>query len=133
MFGIGPVGYAATRSPEELALRELLSDVEAIPALRSLCRNATAAGRLYALLGLRLRDLNAFQEEARLYRDRREPKEKSQTDILVIEDGPGTVLTQTGCLVIPEQQESILRQIEVGVYGDWGPGVLPIPPFRPSR
>ena len=124
MFRMGSVGFMGTTSPEESALRDLLYDIEAIPALKSLSRNATTAGRLYALLGLRIRDINAFREEAQLYRerseqdrDRSEPVEKSPRDVLVIEDGTGSVLTQSGCLVIPEQQESILRKIELGVYG----------------
>ena len=133
MFRIGAVGFMGETSPEELALRDLVNDVEAIPALRSLCRNATTAGRLYALLGLRIRDINAFQEEALLSRDSSEHKEKSPTDSLAIEDGPGAVLTQTGCLVIPEQQESILRKIEVGVYGGASLGTRPVPILRPSK
>ena len=127
MFRIGPVGFAGETSLEELALQNLLYEGEAIEALRSLCRNATTAGTLYGLLGLRTLDIKAFEQEVRLYRDRSQQIEKSSRPIPseqiekrsqsfpYMEAGPGTVLTQTGCLVIPEQQESILRKLEMGI------------------
>src|SRR5678815_2836586 len=62
-FSIGPVGYVGQPSGEEIALRELMHEGKATDALKSLCRTATTAGSLYALLGLSIRDVAAFKEE----------------------------------------------------------------------
>ena len=140
MFRLGPVGFTGETSPEELALQSLLSEGDAVESLRSLCRSGTAAGSLYGLMGLRKRDAKVFEEELRLYRARLEqiekssqppsseqieksPKpvsseqiEKSPRSFPNMQAGPGTILTQQGCLIIPEQQESILRKLEWGIY-----------------
>ena len=128
MFRLGPVGFTGETSPEELALQSLLSEGDAVESLRSLCRSGTAAGSLYGLMGLRKRDIRVFKEELQLYRDRLEQIEKSSQPtppeqieksplpFPYMHEGPGTVLTQQGCLVIPEQQESILRKLEWGIY-----------------
>ena len=140
MFRLGPVGFTGETSPEELALQSLLSEGDAVESLRSLCRSGTAAGSLYGLMGLRKRDIRVFKEELQLYRDRLEQIEKSsqpappeqiekspqpasseqigkrQLPFPSVQAGPGTILTQQGCLVIPEQQESILRKLEWGIY-----------------
>ena len=128
MFRLGPVGFTGETSPEELALQSLLSEGDAVESLRSLCRSGTAAGSLYGLMGLRKRDIRVFKEELQLYRDRLEQIEKSpqpasseqigkrQLPFPSMQAGPGTILTQQGCLVIPEQQESILRKLEWGIY-----------------
>ena len=127
MFRMGTVGFAGETSSEEQALQNLLYETEAIGALKSLCRSARAAGSLYAFVGLRTRDIKTFEEEVRLYRARSEQKRErsehleesprsSPWIVAELEAGPGTVLTQSGCLVMPQQIESILRRIEMGIY-----------------
>ena len=144
MFRIGPVGIAGETSPEEVALQNLLYDGESTEALRSLCRTASTAGTLYALIGLRIRDIKAFEQELQLYRDRSEASEKRLPPVHSeqiesrlpslpsIEAGPGIVLTQSGCLIMPEQKESLLRKIESGVYGG-GSGMITIRELSPPK
>jgi len=123
IFRIGPVGFAAQTSSEELALQELMSEGEAIGALKSLCRNATTVGSLYALLGLSSRDVNAFREQVQLYRsrsdeDRRrtEDLEKRSQRFPGLVTPTGEVPVQNGCIVMQEQIEAILNLIEQGGY-----------------
>jgi hypothetical protein len=44
----------------------------------------------------------------------------------------GTVLTQVACLVISEQQESILSRLERGIYVA-GFGIITIPALSPPK
>ena len=156
MFRLGPVGFTGETSAEELALQDLLSEGSAVEALRSLCRSATAAGSLYALMGLRNRDTEVFSQEIRLYRDRFEKSEKSSESIHTerseksspathkeqietslrlspyMQAGLGTILTQQGCLIIPEQQESILSRLERGIYSV-GFGNLTVRELNPPK
>ena len=55
-FALGGVGYAGVMSEGERTLREILKEADAPKRLASVLPNASAAGQLYALLGLRLRD-----------------------------------------------------------------------------
>ena len=55
-FALGGIGVAGTMSSGERALREVLKNQDAVARLEALLPNASPAGRLYALLGLRIRD-----------------------------------------------------------------------------
>ena len=54
IFALGGVGYAGIMSEGERTLREILKEADAAKRLESVLPNASAAGQLYALLGLRL-------------------------------------------------------------------------------
>jgi len=59
-FALGGVGVAGTMSAGERALREVLKQPDAVARLEALLPNASPAGKLYALLGLRIRDRAAY-------------------------------------------------------------------------
>src|SRR5438067_11648527 len=60
-FALGGVGVAGTMSAGERALREVLKQPDAVARLEALLPNASPAGKLYALLGLRIRDRAAYE------------------------------------------------------------------------
>ena len=102
MFSIGPVGFAAQTSPEELALKAILRGPDPVPALLGVLEEATPAGELYALLGLSVADPATFRREA----------ERLRTGEL----GAREVSTMTGCIVSPERFEELVERIERGQY-----------------
>ena len=69
MFTVGGVGYAGTRTPSELAFRELLKQPEPLVHCKKLLEEGTPAGQMYGLLGLHLLDQDAFQAVLPRYKD----------------------------------------------------------------
>src|SRR5882724_11753529 len=59
-FAMGGIGVAGTMSEGERALRQILKEPDAVSRLESMIPNATPAGKLYGLLGLRARDRAAY-------------------------------------------------------------------------
>ncbi|MFD0892746.1 hypothetical protein KBB96_15090 [Luteolibacter ambystomatis] len=68
-FAIGGVGIAGTTSPAESALRALLNRPDAVAECKKLVSDATPAGKLYGLLGLKLKDAKAFEEAFPAFKD----------------------------------------------------------------
>jgi hypothetical protein len=99
VFALGGVGVAGTMSGGEKDLRAVLKEADAVQQLQSLLKNASPAGQLYALLGLRLRDRPAYDQAVSEFRKR--------TD---------EVSTLHGCIMMKEKMESIVKQIEHGDY-----------------
>jgi hypothetical protein len=98
-FALGGVGVAGTMSGGEKDLRALLKEADAVQQLQSLLKNASPAGQLYALLGLRLRDRPAYDQVVPEFRKR-----------------SNEVSTLHGCIMMKEKMESIVQQIEHGDY-----------------
>jgi hypothetical protein len=109
VFSMGPVGYAARTSQAELALQELLREKGAVPALNDLMANATKEGRMYALVGLRQRDRENFKQIVQHYK-----AEQSEQDEKLL-----TVMN--GCLLMPEDERSVISKIESGYYDRFFP------------
>jgi hypothetical protein len=86
-------------SEGERALREILKESDAVVRLESALPNASPAGRLYALLGLRLRDRPAYQRAL----------EKYGAD-------NAKVQTMRGCILQQESFRDLVKQIEHGDY-----------------
>ena len=72
VFALGGVGVAGTMSSGEKDLRAVLKEADAVQQLQSLLKNASPAGQLYALLGLRLRDRPAYEQAVPAFRKRSE-------------------------------------------------------------
>lgn len=68
-FTIGGVGFAGTISSAETALRALLKTPDAVTECKKLVSDATPAGKLYGLLGLKLKDPKAFEEAFPAFKD----------------------------------------------------------------
>jgi hypothetical protein len=99
LFAMGKVGFAATISKEETALRGLLKEKDAGDRLAPLLAEASPAGKLYALLGLkRLKD--------KRYRD--------AAKTLLASEEP--VKTMTGCIVSPATVKGVAAKIDRGAY-----------------
>jgi hypothetical protein len=99
VFALGGVGAAGTMSSGEKDLRAVLKEADAVQQLQSLLKNASPAGQLYALLGLRLRDRPAYEQAVPAFRKRSE-----------------AVSTMHGCIIMKEKMDSIVHQIEHGDY-----------------
>jgi hypothetical protein len=98
-FSIGGVGYAGSLSREERAFRVVWHRSSASDDFRRLISEATIAGRLYALLGLRHLDAPSFQAELRRY---------LRSD--------AAVETWSGCLVHRQPAAEVAADIERGDY-----------------
>ena len=99
IFALGGIGYAGIMSDGERMLREILKEPDAARRLESVLPNASAAGQLYALLGLRLRDRAAYQREIEKLRGR-----------------DAKVQTMRGCIMQQESFRELVKQIERGDY-----------------
>ena len=86
-------------SEGERALREVLKESDAIARLENALPNASPAGQLYALLGLRLRDRAAYQRALEKYRA-----------------NDAKVQTMRGCILQQESFRDLIKQIEHGDY-----------------
>jgi hypothetical protein len=98
-FALGGVGYAGAMSEGERTLREILKESDAPKRLESVLPNASAAGQLYALLGLRLRDRAAYERALEKYRTNN-----------------ANVQTMRGCIMQRESFRKLVEQIERGDY-----------------
>jgi hypothetical protein len=98
-FALGGVGVAGTMSAGERALREVLKEPDAVPRLERLLPDASPAGQLYALLGLRDRDRATYQKAlAKLRRN------------------DAKVKTARGCMLGEEPFGDLVKEIEKGDY-----------------
>lgn len=95
VFAIGPVGFAAQISETEKALRVLLADPHAVDAFHQLVDDARPAGQAYGLLGLYLKDREAFEATAARIRDA-SPEQQVQV--------------MSGCVIMPEGMNGVLRR-----------------------
>jgi hypothetical protein len=98
-FALGGVGVAGTMSQGERALREILKEADAPVRLERMLPNASPAGQLYALLGLRLRDRAAYQRVLPKY---------GAND--------AKVETARGCMLGHESFRDLVKEIEHGDY-----------------
>jgi hypothetical protein len=101
-FAMGGVGIAGVMSEGERTLREILQEADAAARLESMLPKASAAGQLYALLGLRLRDRAAFQRALEKYRA-----------------NDANVATMRGCIMQRESFRKLVEEIERGEYDSY--------------
>jgi hypothetical protein len=99
-FALGGVGFAGTTSEGEKALRDVLARKDAVAVLERLSREATPAGRLYALVGLRWQAAPSYATAA--------------TDLLNREKE--TVQTISGCIISQSTVADIAKRIDTGQY-----------------
>jgi hypothetical protein len=98
-FALGGVGVAGTMSAGERALRAVLKNPAAVAELEALLATASPAGKLYALLGLRIRDRAAYQ--------------RALDKCLTID---AKVKTARGCMLGQESFSDLVKEIERGYY-----------------
>jgi len=98
-FALGGVGVTGVMSEGERALREVLKQSDAVARLESSLPHASAAGQLYALLGLRTRDREVYQRALARYGQR-----------------DASVQTMRGCILQTEAFVVLVKQIDHGDY-----------------
>jgi len=98
-FALGGIGVAGTISKGESALRTILAAPDAVTQLEKMLPHATDAGRLYILLGLRMRDRSAYKRAFESY-----AKHDS------------TVETERGCMISRESFQALMREIDRGNF-----------------
>jgi hypothetical protein len=96
-FTVGGVGIAGSPSRQETAFRQLLKQPEPVSRCKKLLTEATPAGQLYALLGLRLLDQQSFQTALPRYKNSR------------LE-----IPTMSGCIVMRTTAAQVAKEIERG-------------------
>ena len=98
-FALGGIGAAGIISKGESALRTILDQPDAVTQLEKMLPHATDAGRLYILVGLRMRDRSAYKRAFDSY---------SQHD--------STVETVRGCMISKESFKAVMREIDRGNF-----------------
>ena len=98
-FALGGIGVAGTISQGEAALRTILDKPDAATELEKMLPHATDAGRLYILVGLRMRDPSAYKRAFDSY---------SKHD--------STVETVRGCMISRESFQALMREIDRGNF-----------------
>jgi hypothetical protein len=98
-FAFGGIGVAGTMSKGESALRAILDEPDAVTQLEKMLPPATDAGRLYILVGLRMRDRSAYKRAFDSY---------SKHD--------STVETVRGCMIGRESFQALMREIDRGNF-----------------
>lgn len=98
-FAFGGIGAAGVISQGEAALRTVLDGPDAVIQLEKMLPHATDAGRLYILVGLRMRDRSAYKRAFDSY---------SKHD--------GTVETVRGCMISKESFQAVMREIDRGNF-----------------
>jgi hypothetical protein len=102
LFALGGIGAAGSMSEGERALREVLNESGVSARLEKLLSDASPAGQLYALLGLRLRDRAVYEPALQKLRT---------TD--------AKVQTARGCILQQESFGDLVKEIERGVYDNF--------------
>jgi hypothetical protein len=110
VFALGGVGFAGTTSDTEKALRVLLAQRDAVPALEALLKEARLEGKLYALLGLKWKDERAFRKTASEYRS-----------------VAARATTMRGCIQAERPAAELVKEIEQGRYDGEKPGTAQNP------
>ena len=99
LFALGGIGVAGTMSEGERALRELLKESDVAARLEKLVADASPAGQLYALLGLRTLDRAAYERALGKLRSTN-----------------AKVHTARGCMLSEESFSDLMKEIERGQY-----------------
>lgn len=102
LFALGGIGVAGSMSEGERALREVLKESDVAARLEKMLSDASPAGQLYALLGLRLRDRAVYERALRKLRT---------TD--------AKVQTARGCILQHESFGDLVKEIERGQYDNF--------------
>jgi hypothetical protein len=102
LFALGGIGAAGSMSEGERALREVLKESDVAARLEKMLSDASPAGQLYALLGLRLRDRAAYERAVGKLRT---------TD--------AKVQTARGCILQQESFGDLVKEIEHRLYDNF--------------
>ena len=99
LFALGGIYEDGRMSDGERALRAIMRKSDAAAQLEAMLLRASPAGRLYALLGLRLRDRTVYARAVRAL-----PREDAQVDVM------------RGGIIRAESFRAIVSEIQHGKY-----------------
>jgi hypothetical protein len=102
LFALGGIGAAGSMSEGERALREVVKESDVAARLEKLLSDASPAGQLYALLGLRVRDRAVY--------------ERALGKLRTMDT---KVQTARGCILQQESFGDLVKEIERGVYDNF--------------
>jgi hypothetical protein len=98
-FAFGPTGHAGVISQGEKDYRLILSRPSAIADFERLVSAGNPQAKSYALVGIRVLNVNRFKELSHSFRDSKEE-----------------VVTQIGCIIFDMPFKAVLDRIEAGEY-----------------
>ena len=105
MFAFGGVGIVGSLSPAEVAYHKIFRRPDSAAVFSAILRNSsvTREGKLFALIGLRLRDPAAYR--------------RVLPEFLRSEE---SVSTASGCIVFSRPVGQIVREVDNGLWDDRG-------------
>jgi len=117
-FSIGPTGYAGQPSDAERAVNLLMNEQDAVESLKSLLREASAEGQLYALYGLYFKDRVVFKQAVdQLEKQECVPEQSSGIESVMRKAfNQPQVATSSGCIILYEYKCVVIRRIQIGFY-----------------
>jgi hypothetical protein len=98
-FAFGGIGIVGTTSDEEIGFRAILASKTAGADFARLLKVGNAEGKCYALVGLRLIDRAAFEEQAK-----------------AVLDAHVEIETVSGCNVMKQPMSAVVTSIRAGNY-----------------
>jgi len=103
LFAFGGIGIAGTTSNGEVAFNNVLSTNTAAVDFAHILKTGTPQAQCYALVGLRLKDRPAFDEEVKRFASSKQE-----------------VQTCAGCMMSKQAMSSVVANINKGWYDDRG-------------
>jgi hypothetical protein len=99
LFAFGGIGYAGIISKGEVAFRNVLDSDSAVGDFREILKAGSPQGQCYALVGLRIKDRPAFDEEVKRFLSSKQQ-----------------VQTGAGCMISAQSMASVAGNIQKGNY-----------------
>lgn len=99
LFAFGGIGIAGIVSPGEVAFRNVLDSGSAVADFREILKTGSPQGQCYALVGLRIKDRPAFDEEVKRFLSSKQQ-----------------VQTGAGCILSAQPMSSVAGNIRNGNY-----------------
>jgi hypothetical protein len=108
LFAFGGIGIAGTTSNGEAAFHNVFESRNAAADFAQILKTGTPQAQCYALVGLRLKDRAAFDEQVKRFASSKQE-----------------VQTCAGCMMSKQPMSSVVANINKGWYDDRGKSGLP--------
>jgi len=105
LFAFGGIGVAGTTSNGEVAFHNVLASENAAADFAQILKTGTPQAQCYALVGLRLKDRAAFDEQIKHFVSSKQE-----------------VQTCAGCMMSKQPMSSVVANIKKGSFDDQGKG-----------
>lgn len=115
IFHLGPIGWGGDISKEELALKQLLLEKNAVEAFNELARKGSYEGGLYGLVGLHLSAPKEFDAALLSYESKGEPPARRLNSYSYLLK-PGEIVAGHGCVTSNQNWHEVISRIKSGSY-----------------